>query len=67
MKKEQKQDIGEKIIFSTNDAEAIGHPRAKKKKKKKSRSRPYTLLKISSKWITDLKVKKKKEYLKNHM
>ena len=30
-------------------------------KKKKSRSRPYTLLKISSKWITDLKVKKKKK------
>ena len=62
MKKEQKQDIGEKIISSTNDAEAIGHPRAKKKKK--SRSRPYTLLKISSKWITDLKVKKKKKAVK---
>jgi len=31
LKKEQKQDIGEKIIFSINDAGAMGHPHTKKK------------------------------------
>lgn len=51
-------DLEEKIIFSINDAGAMGHPHTKKKK---SRSRPYTLPKISSKWITDLKVKKNKK------
>ena len=61
MKKEQKQDNGEKIIFSTNDAEAMGHPHAGgEKERKKLRSRPYTLPEISSKRITDLQVKKKK-------
>ena len=63
MKKEQKQDNGEKIFFSTNDAGAMGHPHAgkKKKEKEKLRSRPYILREISSKWIRELQVKKKKK------
>ena len=54
MTKEQRQDIGAKIVSSTNGAGTTGHPHAKKM----NLVTDLTLFtKLNSQWITDLNVK----------
>ena len=57
-----KGNSGEKIVsLTTNGAGTTGHAYAKKKKKKKKNLNTdfIPFIKIKSKWITDLKLKRK--------
>ena len=53
--KKPKQYNGAKTVSSTNGSRTTGHPHAKKKKNLDTDFAP--LIKINSKWITDLNVK----------